>query len=346
MKLPYKLGDIFAVPLGDGRTTRAMIVACEHRAVVLRVFDADDRTIATLRVSDDAIVLHRWKRVAPGTVRLPVEAENRYWMHAAAAERIAASRLGVVLALGSRARVLEVRDGVVPDPHEIDGDTTLTWSTLLETATLERIGDVVAAKPLLRVRLASAAVAQMQHLATWPLTRLAIADTCDRVPTMQHVRELDLFAGVPLQSFPRVEKLRVYGRHAFDLRDLITLPNLRHVELSCVEAMHPNLLLNCPALRTLRLSRTTGVSKARHVALPQVQTLELDHVGELAEIAALGEMPAVEQLLLRGFWQHAIPEMEWLLVMRALKRAEIDIGGRRKNVELYRKANWAYPWPL
>jgi hypothetical protein len=27
-------------------------------------------------------------------------------------------------------------------------------------------------------------------------------------------------------------------------------------------------------------------------------------------------------------------------------RAEIDIGGRRKNVELNRRARWAYPWPL
>jgi hypothetical protein len=30
----------------------------------------------------------------------------------------------------------------------------------------------------------------------------------------------------------------------------------------------------------------------------------------------------------------------------ALIRAEIDIGGRRKNVELYRRAHWAHPWPF
>lgn len=346
MKLPYADGDIFAIPLGDGRTTPAMIVASDYRLVILRVFDVDGGTVATLRVSSDAIHALRWRRIDHGDVRLPVEAENREWMHAARAERIAGSRLGVALPIVERARFLEVRDGALPAIEELDGDTTLAWSTRLATHTLERIGDLVARKPTLRVRLTNAAVEQLAHLATWPLERLAIDGTCARMPTMESVRELDLFCAMPVRHFPRITKLRVYGRQTFDLRELLAPASLTHAELTSVHVEHPNRLLNCPALRTLRFSHANGLGKARHLALPQIQTLELDYVGELSEIAALGEMQQLEQLQLRGFWQHEIPEMEWLFAMRQLKRATIDIGGRRKNIELYRRANWAYPWPL
>ena len=54
----------------------------------------------------------------------------------------------------------------------------------------------------------------------------------------------------------------------------------------------------------------------------------------------------LEQLELLGFWQFSIAEVEPLLALPRLLRAEIDIGGRRKNVELYRRVRWAYPWPV
>ena len=124
------------------------------------------------------------------------------------------------------------------------------------------------------------------------------------------------------------------------------MPNLEHLELNGVALRRASRFLNCPSLHTLRLSRTTGLEKARHVALPQLRSLALENVGELTELSVLGEMPALEQLELHGFWQHDLGEMEWLLAMHRLKRVAVDVGGRRKNLELYRRADWAYPWPL
>ncbi len=54
----------------------------------------------------------------------------------------------------------------------------------------------------------------------------------------------------------------------------------------------------------------------------------------------------LEQLELDGLWQFDVPDVEPLLAMPALVRAKVDIGGRRKNVELYKRARWAYPWPF
>jgi hypothetical protein len=52
------------------------------------------------------------------------------------------------------------------------------------------------------------------------------------------------------------------------------------------------------------------------------------------------------QLELLGFWHWNLSDAMPLTERRQLVRAEIDIGGRRKNVELYRRARWAYPWPF
>ena len=55
MKLPYRVGDSFTMPIGDGSTVEARIVAHDHHTVVIAVSDL------VLRVSDRALVLHRWK---------------------------------------------------------------------------------------------------------------------------------------------------------------------------------------------------------------------------------------------------------------------------------------------
>ena len=336
MKLPYRAGDFFALPLGDGSFTRAQIVAVEHRVVLVDVAGR------ILRASDDALMHHRWRRIAHAKPPVSAIAENAYWMHSARAEREFATSLGVAVPKRSATRVLEVRDDAIPDAAA--AGTTLSWSAPLKR--LDAIAGFVAADPTIRIRVQDDAARQVADMQSWRIAALSIAGPCTALPVMSNVRKLALLDVAPLQSFPFVTHLRVVHRGAFDARELLAMPNLEHLELSGVALVHQARFINCPSLRTLRVSRTTGLEKARHVALPQLQTLCLDHTGELAELRVLSEMQALEQLELLGFWQHDLSDVHWLLEMRTLKRAEIDIGGRRKNIELYRRADWAYPWPF
>lgn len=344
MKLPYRRGDVIALPLGDGRTTRAQIVDTEHRLVILSVFDSEDKPIAVLRVSDDALVHLRWKLLERGVAPKDVpEAENAYWMPSARAERIAGGRLGVAVPPARNRNVLEVREDAIP--VSIVEGMTLSWNQPLSDPALNRIRALVESSSNIGIRLDECACTQARSISSWHFMRLSLAGECERLAPMAHVRELDLFAHVPVQFFPKVKRLRLLGRRHFDAHQLIALPRLEHLELHGLSLERPSRFLNCPALRELRISRVTGLEKARHVALPQLRALALDDIGDLSEIDTLREMTALDQLELRGFWQYELPEMEWLLNMPALKRAEFDIGGRRKNIELYRRANWAYPWP-
>jgi hypothetical protein len=59
MKLPYRVGETFTMPIGDGSVVEATIVAHDHHTVDIAVSDL------VLRVWDSALVLHRWKTVRP-----------------------------------------------------------------------------------------------------------------------------------------------------------------------------------------------------------------------------------------------------------------------------------------
>jgi hypothetical protein len=101
-----------------------------------------------------------------------------------------------------------------------------------------------------------------------------------------------------------------------------------------------------PALRALRLAWiSTPVDLRELVTLP-LQTLHLEELRELRGVEGLARLTQLQQLEMLGFWQLTLAYVEPLLAHRNLVRAEIDIGGRRKNVELYKRANWAYPWPF
>jgi len=99
-------------------------------------------------------------------------------------------------------------------------------------------------------------------------------------------------------------------------------------------------------LRALRLARVaTPVDLRALVTLP-LHTLALEQLRELRGAEALGRFERLEQLEMLGFWQLDLDDVMPLVQLPRLVRAEIDIGGRRKNVELYRRATWAYPWPF
>ena len=258
MKVPYREGDSFTMPIGDGSTVEARIVARDHHTVEIAVSDL------VLRVSDRALVLHRWKRsplVIPSVAKrsrgtdVPI---NKHWIGPGHAERIVATHLGI--------------------------------------ANLEL--------PPLRV----------------------------------HNRWNPTF---PTDS----RYLRIAGRGVtVDPRELAArFPYLEVLDCSGVALTS---LAFPPTLRALRLAWVATPVDLRELAALQLQALHLEELRNLRGVDALAHFASLQQLEMLGFWQLTLDQVRPLLDLPYLLRAEIDIGGRRKNVEIYKRATWAYPWPI
>jgi hypothetical protein len=101
-----------------------------------------------------------------------------------------------------------------------------------------------------------------------------------------------------------------------------------------------------PTLRALRLARITTPVDLRELAALPLHTLALEQLREVRGVEALAHWHSLEQLEMLGFWQLELDDVMPLVQLPRLVRADIDVGGRRKNVELYRRATWAYPWPF
>jgi len=267
VKLPYRLGDSFALPLGDGATADATIEACDHHVVDIAVAGL------RLRVNDRALVLHRWKakrNVSPSTTRSGVYPER--------------SR-------GTR------DDDAITEQRIGPAHAERIVATHLGVANLEM--------PPLYVRAGE-----------WPREFL---------PDSRYVR----IAEPGLTLDPR-ELARQYPQ--------LAVLDCSRIALTSLEFP--------PTLRALRLARiTTPVDLRAFAALP-LRTLALEHLREARGIDALMHWATLEQLEMLGFWQLELNEAMPLVQLPRLMRAEIDIGGRRKNVELNRRATWAYPWPF
>jgi hypothetical protein len=138
--------------------------------------------------------------------------------------------------------------------------------------------------------------------------------------------------------------LRIAGRSiTLDPRELARFPHLEVLDCSGVALTS---LAFPPTLRALRLARISTPVELRELEGLPLQALHLEELRELRGIDALARLQSLQQLEMLGFWQLSLDDALSLLAHRNLVRAEIDIGGRRKNVELYKRANWAYPWPF
>ena len=265
MKLPYRAGDSFALPLGDGTSTSATILACDHHTVDIAVAD-----IVLRGVSDRALVLHRWKTIRPTFGRSHIlcsepspascglASNTNRWLGPAHAERIIATRLGIANLELSPLHVHNRWNPVYPFD-----------SRYLRIAERGRTLDP---------------------------------------------REL-------AQQYPLLEVLECSG-----------------VALTSLDFPR--------SLRALRLVRIETPVDLRELAVLPLRVLALEHLRHARGIDALARWNSLEQLEMLGFWQLELDDVMPLVELQHLVRAEIDIGGRRKNVELYKRANWAYPWPF
>jgi len=351
VKLPYRLGDSFALPLGNGQFARSCIVHCEHRVVIVRVTTGEASWL-DLRVSDDALVMHRWRHDGRVDLRGAAEPQpqNRYWMHSARAERIAAGALGAPHPRERKIRVRELRDdNAAAALAEVDDDCILTLTESISNETLDHISAAIFNHPGLTIRLTGEAVAHLGALAKTPITRLSLSEPVDHFPPIETMLHLDLADAGALASadsaFPNLASLRVSQRAAaLQIRELSALRKLRWLDLSLIHVVDETEFAHLRELRSLRLNRITGMRSADALAPVELNTLALEDMHELERVDGLARIASLEQLELLGLWQFEIDDVTWTLNSERLTRAEIDIGGRRKNIELYRRAQWAYPW--
>ncbi len=351
MKLPYRLGDSFALPLGNGQFAPSCIVQCEHRVVVIRIAIGEESWL-DLRVSDDALVLHRWKRDGRVTIASEYEpnAQNVYWMHAARAERIAAAATGAPHPRARRVRVREIRDETTAELlASLDDDCVVSLTHPVSSRTLERMKEAIFNHPGITLRLNNRATEHLDAIAETPVERLMIAGPVNQLPALPSVRHVDVMHPVAVDAIaracPNADSVRLAAREwAIHLRELQPLQKLQKLDLSVVEIVDTQAFAQLSQLKALRLNRVTGLRHMDPIASLQLRTLAVEHLHELERVDALERNASLEQLELVGLWQFEIADMQWALDRERLVRAEIDIGGRRKNLELYRRARWAYPW--
>ncbi|MDP9024293.1 MAG: leucine-rich repeat domain-containing protein [Candidatus Eremiobacteraeota bacterium] len=299
--------------------------------------DAGASPVASLAVSDRALVLARWRSIKPNVEPPVLRVENSAWMSAAMAERTIAKRMGRLPFVARDINVRDIGDGNAPC------GSFLTWREPLDRSTLRLVRKHVDADPECTVRIYGRATAQLAELEEWPLKRLRIYGDPKDV-RMESVTELHLESAVDtgraLQCFPNVSTLRLAARGLHFDGATATATNVRVLDLSGL-ARASNLRA-LPSLRHLRLVRVAAVPDLTGLKL---RTLTVDDVA-VASLDALQTMVELEQLELRALWQLRIEDAKGLLALPNLVRGSIDIGGRRKNIEIYRHARWAYPWPF
>ena len=289
MKLPYRAGDSFALPLGDGSHVRAQIVARNHHTVDIAVNDLEP-----IRASDRALVLHRWRLIANEPIARSGAPAQAYWTGPARVERLVATQLGVA--------PLQLHPLTV---HE--GRFTRSYACA-------RSDD------------------DLRALARRGVTALIVAGPVN--------------LGGIAALFPELRALRIAVRDfEVDARVLAACVRLQVLDLSGVSLTNIDALAALGDLRAIRFARMRRFD-LREIADLRAEAISLESIADVHGISALTKRSNLLQVELLDLWPCALEEVMPLVESPQLVRAYVDIGGRRKNVELYRRAQWAYPWPL
>ena len=368
MKRPYREGDWFAVPHGDGKYTPG-IVRGTRNIVSGTIFGTSFDRIPTYEdvvayaasdgiwhgsMSDRALVLERWPVIASRGSFDPT-----VWPTALRTDRIATPLvLERLVATGIFPRERQMLRELLIDPDTalldgLDAQTTLGWRRPLAPDSIDAIAMWLAAQPKASVRLQRGALQQLPSLANVnALHHLHIGrGELPAIPVFDNVRALSLERPMSLEvivaSFPELRALRIAGGGApIDLRTLSRLSHLRVLDCAGGTLEHVGALGSFPALEALRLYRTDGWSRVDEIADSALRALTIDYAIALRTLEPLGRMASLRQLDLRGMWQFQLPDMEWIFACGSLERVSVDIGGRRKNVELYRRGGWPTAWPF
>jgi len=246
VKLPYRSGDSFALPLGNGEVVTAAIVACDHHVVEIA---ADEQR---LRVYDEALVLHRWAPCHPerseaksrerlSTTALRAYARDDKVVGPAHAERIIASARGVAHFDDLPLTVYEVDDETsLARLDALPAPVMVSWSVPLAESALRRVRAWCEGRSETRLRLHSGAASQAAAFANTPLAELTLAGPFDGTVRFKSVRELVLDTPLPAialeRAFPNLRTLRIgWGARNVELMSLRGLHQLERLDLSHLE---------------------------------------------------------------------------------------------------------------
>jgi len=252
-------------------------------------------------------------------------------------------------------------------------DTRLQWREPLERPDLERIEAWLATRPRAAIRLYGSAAAQAGVLAQWPeFGRLEIAAwAIDAMIAPIGVRALAV-DGVPADLrrlasvFPALETLAIVARGAVvDAGAIATAQTLKRVSIAAGKITHAQSLTDMPELVALEIRDATvddadAVLQTNAVALrlskiadvrwldalaerSRLRTLALADLLHLQSLAPIARLRALDCLELTGLWQFGVGDAEFIIGMPSLRFLRIDIGGHRKNVEIYKRSNTLLP---
>jgi hypothetical protein len=173
-----------------------------------------------------------------------------------------------------------------------------------------------------------------------------------------------------LAAFPALETLQADLRGGtFDLATLAYAPNLRRLSLANARLRGQWRAETPPGLKVIELRDMPAGGVDELLRVPGTVALRLSRIGEMRSIDALGghanlrvvalealthvdsvqvlaTLPRLESLDVRGLWQLSLDDVAFIPSMFGLRRLAIDIGGRRKNVEIYKKVRLPKPPPF
>ena len=384
MKGRFREGDCFAIPLGGGGLGYGIVAAGTRNALTGFFFGgepADPRPGAAIwrsRFYDDALHDARWRilRAAP-------RFDRRTWPavegEALQARWIEASLAAILRGEPPARPVTRVRDLRTPlsDLRGLREGTRLQWRSPLRNEELEALRHATASWENLSVRLYGAAGAQAVRLARWTnLDALALDATAvpANLPEFARVRRLAIDGagrdlGAVLARFPSLDALaidargdRVDARALADAARLTALSlsgarleasaSLAHSGIRVLELRETSLddagaLLALASLRALRLDAVPNLGSIEALrGHPSLEALALEAQTGLDDVSPVASLPRLTSLTLTGAWQLEVRDVAFLTAMPQLERLEIDIGGRRKNVEIYARRDVAYPRPF
>jgi hypothetical protein len=394
VKRPYREGDWFAVPLGDGRFAAGIVTHGTRNAVRGSFFGpAHDATpslgdfsellphdaLFSERFWDRAIVEQRWPLIGhrAGFVRSHWPGGRSPAARPELVERRLAALAGGEPFEPPRSSVRAVRSPVEPGMLEaLDGPAIVGWHEPLAPNDLARVKALAASNPRVTIRLHGAAVAQVDALTEWPLASVELESR--RLPnalaTLPRVLELVL-DGVPahlertIAALPALQTLRIRARgERVDATALATAHGLEHLELRDAFVTHANRLAALASLRRVDIE-DASLDDAAHLLRMPLQALRLARIGSFKSLTALREHPTIRTLALdglldiddlgplatiarlesldvRGLWQFEISDLAFVRSLPVLRRLHVDIGGRRKNAEIYRQGAYAAPLPF
>jgi hypothetical protein len=335
MRRPYRVGDAFCVPLPGGASAHGVVVALGVRSATLAFGDL------VLRVGDEALTLHRWPvigRAAESSASAIAPSQSsRIEAPEIVQDRLAA-RAGGRPWTRAQLAVRDVRAPLVAQSLlDAPADARLQWRDPLGAEDLRALETCFERNPHASLQPYGAA---REHAPSRVLLRASIAR--HRVlETVDATRDADLVREVALQ------RLVVRGRsaHAFDARALHAYPSLVSLHVSGVRLENPSAIAELPNLRRLSLRNVRGLRDLAWLERTALEALSLDGVLGVDDVSPLERLATLRQLELRGAWQLSLADVAWLRQAPHLDGLTLDIGGRRKNLEIFKARPRPYARP-